>query len=57
MYCLAASRDGQYVASACVAKSAAAAEIWVWDIRVWKGVAQLKVWDIKVWDVCVGGVI
>lgn len=43
VYCVAASRDGRYVASGCVAKSAAAAEVWVWAVGTWRGVAQLPV--------------
>lgn len=44
IYCCAASPDGAYLASACVAKVAAAASIWIWDIRggTWKGIAQLQ---------------
>ena len=42
VYCLAASHDGRYAASACVAKSAAAAEIWFWAVGSWKGVAQVR---------------
>ncbi len=45
LYCCAASPDGAYVASACVAKSEAQAAVWVWDVAggTWKGVAQLQV--------------
>ncbi len=43
VFCTAASHDGRYAASACVAKSAAAAEVWVWAIDSWKSVAQLQV--------------
>ena len=40
---MAPSPDGSLIASACVAKSNAAALIWVWDTKDWKGVAQLPV--------------
>ena len=42
VYCLAASHDGRYVASACVAKSTATAELWFWAVGSWKGVAQVQ---------------
>ncbi|KAG1652116.1 hypothetical protein FOA52_015945, partial [Chlamydomonas sp. UWO 241] len=41
VYCLAVSRDGRYAASACVAKSAVAADVFVWATRAWVAVAQL----------------
>lgn len=43
VYCVAASRDGRYIASGCIAKSPAAAEVWVWAVGSWCGVAQLPV--------------
>jgi len=43
LYCVSPSPDGALIASACVAKSATAALIWVWDTKDWKGVAQLAV--------------
>ena len=43
VFCTAASHDGRYAASACVAKSASAAEVWVWAIDGWESVAQLQV--------------
>ncbi|GAX74942.1 hypothetical protein CEUSTIGMA_g2388.t1 [Chlamydomonas eustigma] len=48
LYCLAASRDGRYAASACVAKSAAAAEIWIWAVNGWKGVSQVQAHTLTV---------
>jgi elongator complex protein 2 len=42
VYCVATTSEGRYAASACVAKSAAAAEIWIWAVGSWKGVAQLQ---------------
>jgi elongator complex protein 2 len=44
LHAAAASPDGALLASACVAKSPAAAVIWVWDVagRTWRGVAQLQ---------------
>uniref|UniRef100_A0A6U2IET4 Elongator complex protein 2 n=1 Tax=Chlamydomonas euryale TaxID=1486919 RepID=A0A6U2IET4_9CHLO len=48
VYCLAVSRDGRYAASACVAKSASAAEIWVWAVASWRGVAQLAAHTLTV---------
>ncbi len=45
IYCCAASPDGAYLASACVAKSEQQAAVWIWDIQGgnWKAAAQLKV--------------
>ena len=45
VYCVAASPDGRYIASACVAKTAPFAAIWVWTTASggWRGVTQLQV--------------
>ncbi|KAF5829987.1 WD40-repeat-containing domain protein [Dunaliella salina] len=48
LYCVSPSPDGALIASACVAKSATAALIWVWDTKDWKGVAQLAAHNLTV---------
>lgn len=43
VFCMSASPDGRFVASACKAQTSAAAEIWVWETKKWQAVAQLQV--------------
>ncbi len=48
VHCLAAAHDGRYAASACVAKSSAVAEIWIWAVQGWRGVAQIPAHTLTV---------
>lgn len=42
MYAMAADPTGRFVASACVARTAPAAAVWMWDARTWHPVGQLE---------------
>jgi elongator complex protein 2 len=48
IHCVSASHDGSLVASGCVAKSTSAAEIWIWQVGSWKGIAQLQAHTLTV---------
>lgn len=52
VHCVSASHDGTLVASGCVAKSTSAAEIWIWEVGTWKGVAQLQAHTLTVTQLC-----
>ena len=48
VHCVSASHDGTLIASGCVAKSTAAAEVWIWEVGTWKGIAQLQAHTLTV---------
>lgn len=48
VYCLAADPLGRYIASACTAKSAASAGIWVWKTSNWDSAATLAAHTLTV---------